>query len=88
MRAGPEIAVAATKTFTTQVLTLLYIVARLAEFVGSIDVDYRALIQGLKISHEVAQSILKASVEICKAIATELQGSNLLITLAGFLECP
>jgi len=72
MRAGPEIAVAATKTFTTQVLTLLYIVARLAEFVGSIDVDYRALIQGLKISYEVAQNILKASIEICKAIATEL----------------
>jgi len=72
MRAGPEIAVAATKTFTTQVLSLLYIVARLAEFTGAIDVDYKALIQGLKMSHEVAQRVLEACTEVCKAIATRL----------------
>lgn len=72
MRAGPEIAVAATKTFTTQVLSLLYIVARLAEFTGTIDVDYKALIQGLKMSHEVAQRVLEACAEVCKAIATRL----------------
>jgi glucosamine--fructose-6-phosphate aminotransferase (isomerizing) len=72
MRAGPEIAVAATKTFTTQVLSLLYIVARLAEFTGAIDVDYKALIQGLKMSHEVAQRVLEACTEVCKAIAARL----------------
>jgi glucosamine--fructose-6-phosphate aminotransferase (isomerizing) len=72
MRAGPEIAVAATKTFTTQVLSLLYIVARLAEFTGAIDVDYKALIQGLKMSHEVAQRVLEACTEVCKTIATRL----------------
>jgi len=72
MRAGPEIAVAATKTFTTQVLSLLYIVARLAEFTGAIDVDYKALIQGLKMSHEVAQRVLEACTEVCKAIAVRL----------------
>jgi glucosamine--fructose-6-phosphate aminotransferase (isomerizing) len=72
MRAGPEIAVAATKTFTTQVLTLLYIVARLAELTGSIDVDYRALVQGLKMGHEVAQRVLETCADACKAIAAKL----------------
>jgi glucosamine--fructose-6-phosphate aminotransferase (isomerizing) len=72
MRAGPEIAVAATKTFTTQVLTLLYIVARLAELTGSIDVDYRALVQGLKMGHEVAQRALETCADACKAIAAKL----------------
>jgi glucosamine--fructose-6-phosphate aminotransferase (isomerizing) len=71
-RAGPEIAVAATKTFTTQVLTLLYIVARLAELTGSIDVDYRALVQGLKMGHEVAQRVLETCADACKAIAAKL----------------
>jgi glucosamine--fructose-6-phosphate aminotransferase (isomerizing) len=69
MKAGPEIAVAATKTFTAQVLALLYIVAKLAEFVGAIDIDYRAMVQGLKMSHDIAERVLNACTDTCKAVA-------------------
>ena len=72
MRAGPEIAVAATKTFTTQVLTLLYIVAKLAEKIGSIDIDYRAMIQGIKMSYEVAEKALQICEDVSKYIAKAL----------------
>jgi glucosamine--fructose-6-phosphate aminotransferase (isomerizing) len=72
MKAGPEIAVAATKTFTAQVLALLYIVAKLAELVGAIDIDYRAMVQGLRMSHDVAERVLNTCTDVCKTVAQKL----------------
>ncbi|MEL9940515.1 MAG: glutamine--fructose-6-phosphate transaminase (isomerizing) [Ignisphaera sp.] len=72
MRAGPEIAVAATKTFTSQALTMLYIVAKLAERASIIDVDAKAMMQGIKMSYEIAENILNTTQDIAKAIARKL----------------
>lgn len=73
MRAGPEIAVAATKTFTSQVLTMLYIVAKLAEKTSIIDVDARAMIHGIKMSYQLAENILNSIGEVSKEIANKLK---------------
>ena len=72
MRAGPEIAVAATKTFTSQVLTLLYIIAKLAEKSSAINVDSKAMIHGIKMSYEIAEKALSVSQEKAMAVANKL----------------
>lgn len=72
MGAGPEIAVAATKTFTSQVLTMLYIVAKLAERISTIDVDAKAMVQGIKMGYEIAEKILNTTQEISKKVAGKL----------------
>ena len=69
MKAGPEIAVAATKTFTTQVLTLLYIVARLTELVEPVEAELRISGEGLKLSHEIAQKVIDGLNDDCRRVA-------------------
>jgi glucosamine--fructose-6-phosphate aminotransferase (isomerizing) len=69
MKAGPEIAVAATKTFTTQVLTLLYIVARLTELVEPVEAELRISSESLKLSHEIAQKVIDGLNEDCRRVA-------------------
>ena len=69
MKAGPEIAVAATKTFTTQVLTLLYIVARLTELVEPVETELRISSESLKLSHEIAQKVIDWLNDDCRRVA-------------------
>ncbi len=69
MKAGPEIAVAATKTFTTQVLTLLYIVARLTELVEPVEAELRISSESLKLSHEIAQKVIDELNDDCRRVA-------------------
>ncbi|MEM4516468.1 MAG: glutamine--fructose-6-phosphate transaminase (isomerizing) [Desulfurococcaceae archaeon] len=61
-RAGPEIGVAATKTFLTQTLVLSWIACELALASGSIDLsEYREIISDLEKSHVLADEAIKGS---------------------------
>ncbi len=62
LQAGPEIAVAASKTFTTQVATLVLVAAAIARARGSLPVkDERALVAALRALPDAAQRALDAS---------------------------
>ena len=62
LQAGPEIAVAASKTFTTQVATLVMVAAAIAQARGSLPVeDELALVAALRDLPDAAQRALDAS---------------------------
>jgi len=88
MGAGPEIAVAATKTFTTQVLTILYIVAKLGERIGSIDINHKAMLQGIKMSYEIAQKALDISIDNSKKVAYRLADKHSTYYLGRLFAVP
>jgi glucosamine--fructose-6-phosphate aminotransferase (isomerizing) len=61
LQAGPEIAVAASKTFTTQVATLVMLAAAIAKARGTLPVaEERALVAALRALPEAAQRTLDA----------------------------
>ncbi len=63
--AGPEIGVASTKAFTTQVAVLIMIVATVGKELGTIDkAQYEQLIDGLDAASEGIKSILAQAPEI------------------------
>jgi len=65
LQAGPEIAVAASKTFTTQVATLVMVAAAIARARGSLAVEEEhALVAALRGLPEAAQRVLDASAGI------------------------
>ncbi len=88
MGAGPEIAVAATKTFTTQVLSMLYIVAKLGERIGSIDINHKAMLQGIKMSYEIAQKALDISIDNSKKVAYRLADKHSTYYLGRLFGVP
>jgi len=58
--AGPEIGVAATKTYTTQLTVLTMLAVELARVLGTVDEDYlNELENGLKSVPEMVESVLK-----------------------------
>jgi glutamine---fructose-6-phosphate transaminase (isomerizing) len=60
LQAGPEIAVVATKTFVTQVVTLLVIAAALAKARGSLPAGLeRAVVRGLRALPDAAEQTLE-----------------------------
>jgi glucosamine--fructose-6-phosphate aminotransferase (isomerizing) len=62
LQAGPEVAVAASKTFTTQVLTLVLVAAQIARLRGTLDPDVEAvLVEDLRALPDAAQRALDAS---------------------------
>ena len=62
LQAGPEIAVAASKTFTTQVATLVMVAAAIARARGSLPAaEEQALVAALRALPEAAQRVLDAS---------------------------
>ncbi len=62
LQAGPEIAVAASKTFTTQVATLVMVAASIAQARGTLSTeDERALVAALRDLPRAAQRALDAS---------------------------
>ncbi|HZL15586.1 MAG TPA: glutamine--fructose-6-phosphate transaminase (isomerizing) [Verrucomicrobiae bacterium] len=61
LQAGPEVAVAASKTFTTQVLTLVLVAAQIARLRGTLDRDVEAtLVRELRALPDAAQRALDA----------------------------
>ncbi len=62
LQAGPEIAVAASKTFTTQVATLVMVAAAIARARGALAIEEeRALVAALRALPDAAQGALDAS---------------------------
>ncbi len=62
LQAGPEIAVAASKTFTTQVATLVMVAAAIARARGSLPAaEEQALVAALRALPDAAQRVLDAS---------------------------
>ena len=62
LQAGPEIAVAASKTFTTQVLTLVLVAAQIARLRGTLDRDVeRTLVRDMRALPDAAQRALDAA---------------------------
>ncbi len=72
-RAGPEIGVAATKTFTTQVFLLSWIIIRAAEFKGAISEREATTLYGLlRRLPEYARDIISVNEIIAKKIARDM----------------
>ena len=62
LQAGPEVAVAASKTFTTQVLTLVLVAAQIARLRGTLDREVEAaLVRELRALPDAAQRALDAA---------------------------
>ena len=57
--AGPEIAVASTKAYTTQIVVLLLLAMYIAQSLGKEDEDYRELIAGISDLPKQIEMILK-----------------------------
>ena len=76
LQAGPEVAVAASKTFTTQVLTLVLVAAQIARLRGTLDPAVEAaLVADLRALPDAAQRALDASAGIA-GIARRYVGSR------------
>lgn len=56
--AGPEIAVASTKAYTTQLIVLLLLAMYIAQALGNIDEDYQAIIEGIASLPKYIENIL------------------------------
>jgi glutamine---fructose-6-phosphate transaminase (isomerizing) len=77
LQAGPEIAVAASKTFTTQVTTLVILAAAIAKVRGTLGADVeRELAAGLHALPELAQQALAAAAATAPAIARRYVNSR------------
>ena len=62
LQAGPEVAVAASKTFTTQILTLVLVAAQIARLRGTLDPEVEAvLVRDLRRLPDAAQRALDAA---------------------------
>ncbi|MGB9827862.1 MAG: glutamine--fructose-6-phosphate transaminase (isomerizing) [Thermosphaera sp.] len=76
-RAGPEIGVAATKTFTTQTTLLTYLAVRLGEATGQLDAGEREGILGSIISAgELVKKALEDTGERAKKLASTISRSS------------
>ncbi len=76
LQAGPEVAVAASKTFTTQVLTLVLVAAQIARIRGTLDRGTETqLVRDLRALPEAAQRALDAANGVA-AIARRYVGSR------------
>jgi glucosamine--fructose-6-phosphate aminotransferase (isomerizing) len=77
LQAGPEIAVVATKTYVTQVVTLLLVAARLAKILGRLDPDEEhLLVDGLRALPAAAERALELSQEPAQRLARRYLGSR------------
>jgi glucosamine--fructose-6-phosphate aminotransferase (isomerizing) len=77
LQAGPEIAVVATKTYVTQVVTLLLVAARLAKILGRLDAQHeRVLVEGLRDLPAAAERALELNEEPAQRLARQYVGSS------------
>ncbi len=83
--AGPEIGVASTKAFTTQVIVLILMALRIAKQKGTVsDTDYRQMILELELIPEKVEKVLNKNEDI-KEIASEFKDvSNFLYLGRGY----
>lgn len=71
--AGPEIAVASTKAYTTQLLSLYMLALKIGRILNTISVDeYKEIIKNLKLLPEKINEMLKDT-DIYKSVAMELK---------------
>jgi glucosamine--fructose-6-phosphate aminotransferase (isomerizing) len=76
-RAGPEIGVAATKTFTTQTTLLTYLAVRLGEAVGRLDIGERKEILGnIGSAGSLVKEALESAEKLAKKLATTISRSS------------
>lgn len=85
-RAGPEIGVAATKTFTTQVASLLYIVAELAREID--DTISRLLLEEIKTSPSVVESVINELNILTERLAEKIKDRSSVYVLGRDLSMP
>ena len=77
LQAGPEIAVVATKTYVTQVVTLLLVAAQIAKTRGRLDPLYeQALVEGLLALPANAERTLELNEAIAAELARRYVGSR------------
>ncbi len=77
LQAGPEIAVVATKTYVTQVVTLLLVAAQLAKTWGRLDPRYEAvLVEGLRALPAAAERALELNEVPARELAQRCAGSR------------
>jgi glucosamine--fructose-6-phosphate aminotransferase (isomerizing) len=88
-RAGPEIGVAATKTFLTQVLALTALAARTAVEAGVLTVsEYKEIIRKLSFAGKAAERAINTSVRIIDKLAPELKYAKNMYILSRGLGVP
>jgi glucosamine--fructose-6-phosphate aminotransferase (isomerizing) len=77
LQAGPEIAVVATKTYVTQVVTLLLVAAQIAKIRGGLDPLYeQALVEGLRALPASAQRTIEMNETVAAELARQYVGSR------------
>ncbi|HSM34278.1 MAG TPA: glutamine--fructose-6-phosphate transaminase (isomerizing), partial [Anaerolineae bacterium] len=77
LQAGPEIAVVATKTYVTQVVTLLLVAAQIAKIRGGLDPLYeKALVEGLRALPASAERTIEINVAAAAVLARQYAGSR------------
>ncbi len=77
LQAGPEIAVVATKTYVTQVVTLLLVAAQIAKARGGLDQLYeQTLVEGLRALPANAQRALELNETPARELARRYVGSR------------
>ena len=77
LQAGPEIAVVATKTFVTQVATLLLLAAHIAKARGRLDPNFEAaLVQGMRALPGAAERAIEANAGPAQLMAQRYAGSR------------
>ena len=88
-RAGPEISVAATKTFLTQILALTSIALALAAHTGSLTkAEYTEAMKELKNASHVASSGIDRSIRLVELLASSLRSKNNIYVLGRGLGVP
>ena len=77
LQAGPEIAVVATKTYVTQVVTLLLVAAQIAKSRGGLDSLYeKALVEGFRALPANAERTIELNEEQAAVLARRYVGSR------------
>ena len=88
-RAGPEIGVAATKTFTTQVFLLSWIIIKSAQIKGSItEEEAKTLYSSLRRLPEYARNVISVNEFLAKKIARDMAGKQSAYYLGRGLAVP
>lgn len=81
-QSGPEIGVAATKTFTSQVLVLTQLALRLARFRGKLSQDeLDELEEKLQLLPDWVETVLKSNEQKIERLAERYKGKNLFLFL-------
>ena len=85
LQAGPEVAVAASKTFTTQVLTLVLVAAQIARLRGTLDPEVEAaLVGGLRALPDAAQRALDAAGGIAEIARRYVNSRGFMFVVRGY----